>query len=72
MSGSRVSFKLSEFTKSLPEDEFKFYWEKIRDKQRLDSDRGSQGAEINRDWTQVGGARETQWTTVAVYGGVQN
>jgi hypothetical protein len=25
--------------------------------------------EINRDWTQIGGARETQWTTVAVYGG---
>jgi hypothetical protein len=22
--------------------------------------------EINRDWTQIGGARETQWTTVAV------
>jgi hypothetical protein len=28
--------------------------------------------EINRDWTQIGGARETQWTTVAVYGGAQN
>jgi hypothetical protein len=28
--------------------------------------------EINRDWTQIGGARETQWKTVAVYGGAHN
>ena len=31
MSGSRVSYKLSEFAKSLPEDEFKFYCEKIEE-----------------------------------------
>jgi hypothetical protein len=31
MSGSRVSYKLSEFAKSLPEVEFKFYCEKIEE-----------------------------------------